>query len=93
MRLRSALGLVLSVVAMANGLKTTTQVAGNKKPVAPTSKQTEDRFVSAVTPDLRMLDFEEDYDFNLPPKGESEEEPLEVEVSVNLRNILEVRIY
>ena len=47
-------------------------------------------FVSSANPDLKVLAFDENYDFNLPPPPEDEGQPVDVAVSLNLRNILEV---
>ncbi len=41
-------------------------------------------------PELKLLAFDEDYDFNLPPPPEEEGKPVNVDVSLNLRNILQV---
>jgi hypothetical protein len=46
-------------------------------------------FVSSANPDLKALAFDEDYDFNIPPYVNNG--PVEVNVSLNLRNILQVR--
>ncbi len=45
--------------------------------------------VSLSNPQLKILAFDEDYDFNLPPKPEGGG-PVDVDVSLNLRNILQV---
>lgn len=47
-------------------------------------------FVSSANPDLKVLAFDENYDFNLPPPTEKEGDRVDVGVSLNLRNILEV---
>ena len=48
-------------------------------------------YVSSANPELRLLDFDEDYDFNLPPPS-MKKGPVPVNVSINLRNILQVKI-
>ncbi len=45
--------------------------------------------VSMANPELKLLAFDEDYDFNLPPPRKGGK-PVEVSVSLNLRNILQV---
>ena len=47
-------------------------------------------FVSSSNPMLKMLAFDEDHDFNLVPESDVPGEPLKVNISVNLRNLLQV---
>lgn len=47
-------------------------------------------WVSLSNPELKLLAFNQNYDFNLPPPPEAEGQPVDVGVSVNLRNILQV---
>lgn len=49
-------------------------------------------FVSSANPDLKLLAFDPDYDFNLPAPPEVPGDPVVVNVSLNLRNILEVTL-
>ncbi len=48
------------------------------------------QFVSSANRELKVLAFDEDYDFNLPPPPELEGGPVQVNVSLNLRNVLQV---
>ncbi len=58
-------------------------------PKTPSSQQLQQQRVSLAIQDFKLLEFDEDYDYNLPPPPEEEGGPVDVEISLNLRNIFE----
>lgn len=49
-------------------------------------------FVSSANPALKMIAFDEDHNFNMLPEPEIPGEPVNVNISLNLRNVLQVGI-
>ncbi|TRY61959.1 hypothetical protein TCAL_10287 [Tigriopus californicus] len=76
---------------MKSGVKRNPQNFNIMKPkeFAEDEESSTREFVSSANPDLRLLNFDEDYDFNLlPPRKPGQ--PVIVNVSLNLRNVLQV---